>query len=73
MSCLIDLSVDPVCGILPSLQESAPPFGTEKLGVPPSDRLGKIQNALLQEVLDDPRRNNRDYLLSRARELMTIV
>jgi tRNA nucleotidyltransferase (CCA-adding enzyme) len=42
-----------------------------RIGIPPSEQLGKIQNALLQEVLDNPRRNNRDYLLSKARELMT--
>ena len=44
-----------------------------RIGIPPSEQLGKIQNQLMQEVLDDPRRNSKDYLLSRARELMTIV
>ena len=45
-------------------------FDLMRLGIPPNDQLGRIQNALLQEVLDEPRRNNRDYLLSRAIELM---
>ena len=45
-------------------------FDLMRLGIPPSDQLGRIQNQFLQEVLDETRRNNRDYLLSRARELM---
>jgi hypothetical protein len=41
-----------------------------KLEIPPTEQLGRIQNQLLQEVLDDPRRNNKGYLLDRARVLM---
>lgn len=35
----------------------------------PSPVIGGILNALLAEVLDDPKKNNREYLLKRAREL----
>ena len=39
------------------------------LGIPPSPRVGWILNALLEEVLDDPARNEREYLAKRAVEL----
>lgn len=37
--------------------------------ISPSPRVGHILNALLEDVLDDPARNTREYLLSKAREL----
>ncbi len=39
------------------------------LGIPPSPRVGWILNALLEEVFDDPARNEREYLAKRAMEL----
>ncbi len=39
------------------------------LGIPQSPRVGWILNALLEEVLDDPARNEKDYLATRAKEL----
>ena len=39
------------------------------LGIPPSPRVGWVLNALLEEVLDDPARNEREYLAKRAKEL----
>ena len=39
------------------------------LGLPQSMRVGWIVNALLEEVLDDPSRNTREYLEMRAKEL----
>ncbi|MBI3120447.1 MAG: HDIG domain-containing protein [Candidatus Kerfeldbacteria bacterium] len=41
----------------------------ELLGIPPGPEVGRILNALLEEVLDDPQRNTREYLLERTREL----
>ena len=38
-------------------------------GVAPGPAMGRILDALLDEVLDDPGRNTRDYLLTRARAL----
>ncbi|MDP3997976.1 MAG: HD domain-containing protein [Candidatus Andersenbacteria bacterium] len=38
-------------------------------GFKPSPRLGGVLNALLAEVLDDPAKNKREYLLQRASEL----
>ncbi len=40
-----------------------------ELGEPPSPRIGWILHALLEEVLDDPKRNTASYLESRAEEL----
>lgn len=37
--------------------------------IPPSPKVGQILAALLDEVLDDPVRNTKDYLEKRAREL----
>jgi len=39
------------------------------LGVPQGPKVGWILKALLEEVIDDPNKNNRDYLLKRAEEL----
>jgi poly(A) polymerase/tRNA nucleotidyltransferase (CCA-adding enzyme) len=39
------------------------------LGVPQGPRVGWILKALLEEVIDDPNKNERDYLLKRAQEL----
>lgn len=39
------------------------------LDIPPGPRVGQILGALLEEVLDDPSRNNRDYLTARAKAL----
>ncbi|MDP3800380.1 MAG: HD domain-containing protein [bacterium] len=39
------------------------------LGVAPGPKIGHILNALLEEVIDDPERNNREYLLNRMKEL----
>lgn len=36
------------------------------LGIPPSPRVGWILNALLEEVLDDPEKNIKEYLTERA-------
>ncbi len=40
-----------------------------KLGMKPGPRLGSILDLLFEEVLDDPGKNNPDYLLTRAKEL----
>lgn len=40
-----------------------------ELKIRPSPVIGGILNALLAEVLDDPTKNKREYLLQRAREL----
>lgn len=40
-----------------------------KMGEAPGPRIGWILHALLEEVLDDPKRNTDEYLESRAREL----
>jgi poly(A) polymerase/tRNA nucleotidyltransferase (CCA-adding enzyme) len=39
------------------------------LKIEPSPRIGWILNALLEEVLDDPARNNKEYLTGRVKEL----
>lgn len=41
----------------------------DELKLPPSPILGGILNALLAEVLEDPKKNTKDYLLKRAAEL----
>lgn len=41
----------------------------DDLKLPPSPILGGILNALLAEVLEDPKKNTKDYLLKRAAEL----
>lgn len=41
----------------------------KKLGITPGPIFGGILNALLAEVLDDPKKNTREYLLKRAKVL----
>ena len=41
----------------------------ELLAIPPGPKIGMIMNALMEEVLDDPAKNTREYLQSRTREL----
>ena len=43
-----------------------------ELKLKPGPQIGGILNALLAEVLDDPEKNERDYLLQRAKELQDI-
>lgn len=40
-----------------------------KAGVPAGPKVGAVLKALLEEVLDDPAKNNKDYLLSRIDSL----
>ena len=42
-----------------------------ELGMKPGPAMGSILEKLLDEVLDEPEKNNRDYLLKRAKELDT--
>lgn len=39
------------------------------LHIQPSPKIGWLLSALLQEVLDDPQKNNQEYLLNRLKEL----
>jgi len=39
-------------------------------GIEPGPLVGRVLNQLLEEVLDDPKRNNREYLLSRIQSLV---
>lgn len=39
------------------------------LGTPPGKHIGYILHALLEEVLDDPKKNTKEYLENRAKEL----
>ncbi len=39
------------------------------LNIPPSRQVGEILNKLFQEVLEDSSKNNREYLLSRIRQI----
>ena len=43
-----------------------------ELGEPAGPRVGWILHALLEEVLDEPKKNTPDYLASRAKELMRL-
>lgn len=40
-----------------------------ELGLKPGPKIGAILDVLLSEVIEDPKLNNREYLLKRAREL----
>ena len=40
-----------------------------ELGIEPGPKVGEVLDALLQEVLDEPEKNNKEYLLTRIREL----
>lgn len=42
----------------------------DKLKLEPSPKMGAILEVLLGEVLEDPKKNNKKYLLDRAKELM---
>ncbi|MFH0806266.1 MAG: HD domain-containing protein [Candidatus Brennerbacteria bacterium] len=42
------------------------------LGIPAGPKIGKILGVLLEEVLDDPKRNTRGYLEPRVRELANL-
>jgi hypothetical protein len=42
----------------------------QELGMKPGPDLGRILKALLDEVVDDPSKNQRDVLLERARALL---
>lgn len=44
----------------------------EELEMSPGPRLGAVIDALFEEVLDDPTRNDREKLLARAQELNTL-
>lgn len=39
------------------------------LGIEPGPKIGHMLAALLEEVIDDPKKNNKDYLASRIKEL----
>ena len=41
----------------------------KELQLKPGPEIGRIQNALLEDVLDDPKRNTKEYLLKRAKAL----
>ena len=41
----------------------------EVLKIPPSKKVGYILNILLEEVLDDPQKNERDYLIEEIKKL----
>ncbi len=43
-----------------------------ELGEKPGPRIGWMLNALLEEVLDDPKKNTEEYLAARALELMRL-
>lgn len=41
----------------------------EVLGIPPSRRVGEVLNELFEEVIDDPEKNTREYLLTRLAQM----
>lgn len=41
----------------------------QTLNIEPGPKVGYILNALLEEVIDEPERNDRDYLIKRMQEL----
>lgn len=41
----------------------------KRLGISPGPRVGHILNALLEEVLDDPKKNTKEYMSARMEEL----
>ena len=43
-----------------------------ELGEKPGPRMGYLLHALLEEVLDEPKRNTKEYLTNRAEELRTL-
>ena len=44
----------------------------EKFNISPSPKIGHILNSLLEEILDDPKKNEKDYLIDRTRELLKL-
>lgn len=44
----------------------------KKLGIPPGPRIGWTLHALLEEVLEDPKKNTAEYLETRSRELHSL-
>lgn len=40
------------------------------MGLPQSNKIGLILKTLFDEVVEEPEKNDRDYLLKRAREMM---
>jgi putative nucleotidyltransferase with HDIG domain len=44
----------------------------EITGITPGPKIGNTLNALLEEVLDDPKKNTEEYLDSRAKELVNL-
>lgn len=44
----------------------------EILKISPGPKVGWLLNALLQEVLDDPEKNNKEYLIQRLKELNSL-
>ena len=44
-----------------------------EMGLEPGRKMGWILHALLEEVLDDPKKNTREYLENRAREMYTMT
>lgn len=42
----------------------------KELGMKPSPKIGLILNALFEEVIDDTKKNNKEYLFSRAKEMI---
>lgn len=43
------------------------------LGIKPGPRVGEILNTLFEEVIEDPRKNERDYLLQRVQEVLLSI
>lgn len=41
----------------------------QTLNIPPSRKVGEILNQLFEEILEDPNKNEKDYLLTRIQEL----
>ena len=42
-------------------------------GIPPGPRIGAVLAILLEEVIEDPARNNKDYLAERAQKLLQLT
>ena len=44
----------------------------EIAGLEPGPKIGYILHALLEEVLDEPKKNNKNYLIQRVKELAAL-
>ena len=66
------------------LQSQAPPLSIAELAItgqdvlshfrlPPGPRVGQVLRHLLEQVLDDPRRNEREYLLAEAARVLGLT